>query len=169
MNQNYFNDVLWNGTSYNLDHLNPIFLEFFGEKVKKNMKLKVLFSDHCFTERSDNAIANSERIFSLQRYELSKLLPDLISQMNNEKVQVYQTSARRNFAYVVRTTLNEKDYNIFFELRKRNEKNQDCDLLMRIESAYVFDDGKVLEYSGKIRFLILCQKIYLGEKIQCRK
>jgi hypothetical protein len=89
--------------------------------------------------------------------------------MNSEKVQVYQTSARRNFAYVVRTTLNKKDYNIFFELRKRNDKNQDCDLLMRIESAYVFDDGKELEYSGKIRFLILCQKIYLGEKAQCRK
>lgn len=89
--------------------------------------------------------------------------------MNNGSVQVFQTSARRNFAYVVKTTLHDKDYNIFFEVRKRNTSNPDCDLVMRIESAYVFDEGKSLEYTGKIRFLILCQKIYLGEKIQCRK
>ena len=89
--------------------------------------------------------------------------------MNNGSVQVFQTSARRNFAYVVKTTLYDKDYNIFFEVRKKNASNLDCDLVMRIESAYVFEDGKELEYTGKIRFLILCQKVYLGEKIQCRK
>ncbi|WP_238331150.1 hypothetical protein, partial [Mannheimia haemolytica] len=85
------------------------------------------------------------------------------------KIQVFQTLARRNFAYVVKTTLNDKDYNIFFEVKKSNNSNPDCDLVIRIESAYVFDNDCKLEYSGKIRFLILCQKIYQGEKIQCRK
>ncbi|HHF3888315.1 TPA: hypothetical protein ACPOXY_001824 [Haemophilus influenzae] len=165
----YFDDVIADGITYSLEHLNPFYLKFFGEKISKEITLKILYSDHCFTARKNKSDSNSERCFNLERYELSKLLPELIEKMNNGSVQVFQTSARRNFAYVVKTTLHDKDYNIFFEVRKRNTSNPDCDLVMRIESAYVFDEGKSLEYTGKIRFLILCQKIYLGEKIQCRK
>ncbi|MDY3331697.1 MAG: hypothetical protein SOX43_07060 [Pelistega sp.] len=166
---NYFDDVQFDGASYSLEHLNPIYIEFFGKKIERNLRVKVLYSNHCFTARVDRLVANSVREFSLQRYELSKLLPSIIQSMNDEKVQVLQTLARRNFAYVIQTQLNEKNYNIFFELQRANQRNQDCDLVMRIESAYVFDGDKEIQYSGKIRFLILCQKIYLGEKIQCRK
>ncbi|MFW9340561.1 hypothetical protein, partial [Glaesserella parasuis] len=129
----------------------------------------VLYSDHCFTARVNRSVSDSERVFSIERYNLSKLLPNIIEGLNNDKIQVFQTLARRNFAYVVKTTLNDKDYNIFFEVKKSNNSNPDCDLVIRIESAYVFDNDCKLEYSGKIRFLILCQKIYQGEKIQCRK
>ena len=151
----YFDDVIADGITYSLEHLNPFYLKFFGEKISKEITLKILYSDHCFTARKNKSDSNSERCFNLERYELSKLLPELIEKMNNGSV--------------VKTTLHDKDYNIFFEVRKRNTSNPDCDLVMRIESAYVFDEGKSLEYTGKIRFLILCQKIYLGEKIQCRK
>lgn len=169
MNTNYFDDIKFADEYYSLAHLNPIYFEFFGQKVKQNLKIKVLYSDHFFSAQVNRMVVNSPRVFSLQRYELSKLLPNIILEMNNEKVQVFQTLARRNFAYVVQTRLNEKNYNIFFELHRANERNNDCDLVMRIESAYVFDDDRELQYSGKIRFLILCQKVYLGEKIQCRK
>lgn len=165
----YFDDVIIDGVTYPLTHLNPMYLKFFGEKISKEITLKILYSDHCYTARKDKTDSNSERCFNVGRYELSKLLPELISKMNNASVQVFQTSARRNFAYVVKTTLHDKDYNIFFEVRKKNASNPDCDLVMRVESAYVFDDGLELQYTGKIRFLILCQKVYLGEKIQCRK
>ena len=72
--------------------------------------------------------------------------------MNNGSVLVFQTSARRNFAYVVKQHFTTKTIIFSFEVRKRNTSNPDCDLVMRIESAYVFDEGKSLEYTGKIRF-----------------
>lgn len=166
---NYFDDIKIGNEIFSLSHLNPKYLEFYGQKLQKTLKLKVLYSDHCFTARVNRSVSDSERVFSMERYNLSKLLPNIIEGLNNDKIQVFQTLARRNFAYVVKTTLNDKDYNIFFEVKKSNNSNPDCDLVIRIESAYVFDNDCKLEYSGKIRFLILCQKIYQGEKIQCRK
>ncbi|OOH88126.1 hypothetical protein BMT54_08940 [Pasteurellaceae bacterium 15-036681] len=90
---------------YDLSHLAPIDISFFGEKVNKELLVRILFSDHCFTERSDEYSRNSARKFSRERYELSKHLPEIIRSMFNEKVNVYQTSARRNFAYVVKVSL----------------------------------------------------------------
>ena len=85
----------------------------FTVKSTKTLKLKVLYSDHCFTARVNRSVSDSERVFSIERYNLSKLLPNIIEGLNNDKIQVFQTLARRNFAYVVKTTLNDKDYNIF--------------------------------------------------------
>lgn len=168
MDSNFFADVHHNGESYSLAHLNPFEMSFYGQKVKKELKLRVIFSDHCFTERADKLQRSSERVFSLKRFNLSLMLPDILKGMCNEKVKVYQTSARRNFAYVVKIENNGQEYNVFFEVRKNNKSKQ-TDLVLRVESAYTFDDGNELQYSGNIRFLILCQKIYLGEKIKCRK
>lgn len=168
MIKNFFADVQHNGESYSLAHLNPFEMRFYGQKVKKELAITVIFSDHCFTERADKSKRSSERVFSPERFELSHNLPDILKGMCNEKVKVYQTSARRNFAYVVKIESNGKDYNVFFEVRKGNKSKQ-SDLVLRVESAYVFDDGNELQFSGNIRFLILCQKIYLGEKIECRK
>lgn len=168
MNSNFFANVHHNGETYSLAHLNPFEMGFYGQKVKKELTLSVIFSDHCFTERSDKQRRTSERVFSLERFNLSLKLPEIMRGMCNEKVKVYQTSARRNFAYVVQIENNGQKYNVFFEVRK-NRKPHQTDLVLRVESAYVFDDGNELQYSGNIRFLILCQKIYLGEKIECRK
>lgn len=162
------NDIQHNDKSYLPSHLNPFEMRFYGQKVKKELAITVLFSNHCFTERADKNKRTSERVFSPKRFELSKKLPEILKGMCNEKVKVYQTSARRNFAYVVKIENNGQEYNIFFEVRKNNKPRQ-TDLVLRVESAYVFDDGNELQYSGNIRFLILCQKIYLGEKIECRK
>ena len=128
-----------------------------------------MYTNHCFTERQDRTKTDSERIFSIKRYELSKLLPGIIAGMNNKATKVLQTTAKKNFAYSVKTTLNEKAYNIFFKIKKSTAKDNDCDLVIYIESAYVFDEERKLEHSGRIIFLILCQKIYKGEKIHCRK
>lgn len=168
MNRNFFADVQHNGKIYSLAHLNPFEMRFYGQKVKKELTLSVIFSDHCFTERADKRCRSSERVFSLERFSLSLKLPEIMRGMCNEKVKVYQTSARRNFAYVIQIKNNEQEYNVFFEVRKNRKPNQ-TDLVLRVESAYIFDDGNELQYSGNIRFLILCQKIYLGDKIECRK
>ena len=168
MHSNFFADIQHNGKTYSFAHLNPFEMSFYGQKVKKELKLKVIFSDHCFTERADKQRRSSERIFSIKRFNVSLMLPEILKGMCNEKVKVYQTSARRNFAYVVQIENNGQEYNVFFEVRK-NAKSRETDLALRVESAYVFDEENELQYSGNIRFLILCQKIYLGEKIECRK
>lgn len=106
---NYFDDIKIGNEIFSLSHLNPKYLEFYGQKVQKTLKLKVLYSDHCFTARVNRSVSDSERVFSIERYNLSKLLPNIIEGLNNDKIQVFQTLARRNFAYVVKTTLNDKD------------------------------------------------------------
>ena len=51
---------------FSLSHLNPKYLEFYGQKVQKTLKLKVLYSDHCFTARVNRSVSDSERVFSIE-------------------------------------------------------------------------------------------------------
>ncbi|MBO0363492.1 hypothetical protein JQS65_20815 [Yersinia enterocolitica subsp. palearctica] len=135
---NYFDDIKIGNEIFSLSHLNPKYLEFYGQKVQKTLKLKVLYSDHCFTARVNRSVSDSERVFSIERYNLSKLLPNIIEGLNNDKIQVFQTLARRNFAYVVKTTLNDKDYNIFFEVKKVTTASHVSTRLFSFSALYFF-------------------------------
>lgn len=60
---NYFDDIKIGNEIFSLSHLNPKYLEFYGQKVQKTLKLKVLYSDHCFTARVNRSVSDSVHHF----------------------------------------------------------------------------------------------------------
>jgi hypothetical protein len=89
--------IIWkpfhhNGVTYDLTHLHPYWCAFGqeakGDKPARKYDVNVIFSLHCFSRKLkagevlDDALAYSDsretRHFDFRRYELSKLLPEIV-------------------------------------------------------------------------------------------
>lgn len=180
--------IISDNIEYSLAHLNPLELTFYSNRLEKNIIVRSVFSDHCYSEhvsskqdvhknckecKLPSALKiRNDRCFCLKRYNLSLQLPKIIKDLLfNERAKVRVTSARRNWSFVVDINLLKKinsnfdlikDYYIFFEIKKnRSEHHQDLNL--NIESAYL-PKKKPYLYK-KMNFFLLCSKIYREEKI----
>lgn len=86
-------DIVYQGRTYSLSHLNGFDHRYEGTDTSTgqvtSFDVRVLFDDHCYTSgvshdaSYDTATVVSRsvrevRIFSPERYELSRLLPDLV-------------------------------------------------------------------------------------------
>ena len=143
-----------------LKHLESFEFSFESHKAKKKLSVKVMFTDHCFTEKDDNG----ERIFDQTRYLLSKHLKGAILNLNSDLSKVFECVTRRNWMYSI--PIEAEGYEMFFSIKKNSGT---CDLIMRIESAYPLRDGKTTKIIGKMGFRLLCSKVYLNEKTSTKR
>lgn len=140
---------------YDLSHLTPFLHEFTqaAQDGKEMRQYRVIFefSHHCFTKSPNKykgeTLADYDaelhyhteketRIFCLERYVLSKKLPDILKEMDKNKC--FFTSADDKFMTIsIEDDKGESvDYEIYFSLKKSKIKNDQCDLYIFINSAY---------------------------------
>lgn len=77
---------------YEFGHLEPFQIVVSSEKVGRPLRLHVRFSSHCFSESYDPKghpqgtltfrDGSRQRVFNLERYELSRRLPGLLQDLN---------------------------------------------------------------------------------------
>ena len=131
----YFDPVETDTYTYDLSHLNPLNFEFTSRIANKNLRINVVFTNHCFTKDyiEDSPLngfplfyqGSKIRIFCPIRYRLSKDLPELIMSLNNEKSKFRETKSRRNWAHSITIEDPNGPYHIFFEVRKSaNDKKR---------------------------------------------
>ena len=166
------------GLVYNFEHLQKTSMEVASEKAKKNLIVGISFTNHCYTVAHDPSCYPKEwpilhdgggrtRAFCLERYGLSKqMLPSLVTQLNCPQAVVQQTVQRRNWVYSTALDTDAGRYNVFFELR-RAAKNSGRDLEMIVESAYPRSEPAAV--LGKMKFIMLCGKTFLGLPVATRR
>ena len=153
-----------------VEHLAP--MEFEMEIEERPVRVGVRFSNHCFTEKWDEAIhagqsiifdaGNKPRVFCPLRFQLSLGLPDLIRGLPNG--HVYQTPEAN---YVKVTTADGEEYRMFFNIKKGGHHGDGCHVTLFVESAYAPNgDGLAVEKMTKVRFRVLVSKTLRGEKVK---
>ena len=165
----YHSPIIHGGQSYDCSHLDPFVFSLYSQKVKKDLRIQVRFSDHCFTEAIYKG--SRERIFNLIRWNLSFQLNAYIHRLTHPKLSVYQTAERRNWVHSITIESPQGPYHIFFELtRTPAHKRGFQDLELFVESAYPENpESGSPNVIGSMAFVILCGKTYLGEKIATRR
>ena len=155
------------GVTFDLMHLHPRTLRFErpaeGIKPAEVYTVNTIFTSHCFTREPKKAEVYDatllypdgyeKRIFDLRRYELSKLLPEIIQSMPSRKPR--HNNNRQNFFSVEAVTEDGRtvEYDIFFKVRKVARGR----LEMIVETAFVRDPAyDSTRPNGKpIRFWII--------------
>lgn len=92
----YFPPVLVSGSQVDLTHLEPFTFNLQSHLAKKDLRLRVLFSSHCFSTGYAGALhptgdtvidadrpSQHHRTFCPDRYALSKSLPGIIGSSPN--------------------------------------------------------------------------------------
>ena len=158
------------GQVYGLSHLDPFTL--LVSVAETNFKVRVSFYHHCFTEKWDTIIHSPDyryvaqngsdlRAFNLERYELSKSLPDIIRRMPTGKVCF---TNEQNFLKVNIIDHNgeAQKYVIFFKIIPARSRSHDVAML--VQSAYIKES--LPKNIDKIRFTTLVRKVAAGEVIK---
>ena len=152
-----------------------------SQLARRDLRVHVTFSSHCFshaydrnTHPSDQPIldvaSTKPRTFCPIRYRLSHQLPTLIQGLNHPKMKVWETSAERNWCYSVTTEDPSGPYHVFFEVRRASkERRQWQDLNLVVESAYHQDEGAAPRLNGSMAFVLLCGKVYVGERTTTKR
>lgn len=166
------------GVGYSLAHLNPRTLQYErpnqGNKPAEVYKVDVIFTLHCFSRAlrpGDSCPSNlmysdgyESRVFDFRRYELSKLLPDIIQGLPDKKP--FHNKHRRNFftVEVLTESGSTVEYDIFFKVKKKGKGR----LEMIVETAFVRDPSyDSTRPEGKpIRFWIILHNTLNNKKIQ---
>ena len=133
-------------TKINILHLTPHIIQFDMPRGDI-IKAKVIYSSHCWSKKFDPNIHDSSlmkildnrqaRIFCNTRYEQSKKLPNLISNLHRHRL--YLTSSKRNYgAYNATMIFNGLSYTAFFTIKKERGRLNKIrySLLIYVESAY---------------------------------
>jgi hypothetical protein len=176
-----FSDISLRGIRWDLRHLDSFtFKTDLG--LGTDITVLVLFSSHCFThslrwdKRPQGLIpareiyddGREQRVLDPQRYELSRrFLRDVVTTMPSRRI-VLANDRQPNFVTVesVNTDGTTSLYAIFFEVRKDKSRKQR--MVLRIQSAYLLDDGLTKRQTSarRIGFTTLLRATYLGKKIR---
>jgi len=148
-----------NGITYDLSHLSSKVCTFTqpaqNQNPARDYRVEIDFGLHCFTrgleegETPDPVLIYSDaretRIFDFERYELSKLLPDLIDRLPSCKC--FHTEKGNFFTIEVH---GEKKilYHVFFEASRTGTRKM---LRLFVQSAYARDRLK----RKPIRFFVV--------------
>jgi len=137
------------GRVYDLTHLHPKTLVYEqaakGDKPSRRYTVDVAFGLHCFTRRIEEArerdtaliyADNREaRIFDFRRYQLSRLLPEIIAGLPLRKC--YHTGKGNFFSIEITEENGQRvEYDIFFVASRSSRKGV---LNLFVQSAYVRD------------------------------
>lgn len=159
-------------------HLEPFSFEFESTLAKTDLVVHVTFTNHCFSkEYTPEEHPNDEpilydggrrpRTFCTVRYGLSHGLPAVIRELQHPRCKVWQTAARRNWAYSITVDDPQGPYHVFFEIRRAG-KGLPQDLNLVVESAYHQTSGAP-NLLGSMNFLLLCGKVYLNQPVATRR
>lgn len=174
-----FDGVSYRGNPLDLRHLDAFALRV-DPGIGFEVDVVILFSCHCFSVSfkrdgrgeldvpADEVFDNGRerRVICMTRYEHSKRLPAIVKELHTRTIQVAAVE-RQNF--VTFEVLGAHDevlyrYAVFFEVNK--DKRRKRRLLLHVQSAYVPEQvTKRQTKAGKVNFLTLLRKAYLGEKI----
>ncbi len=118
-----------------------------GNKGREIYTVDVIFTLHCFSrgpkshESHDKELIYSDghenRLFDFRRYEMSKLLPEIVRGLPERKP--FHNRNRQNFftVEVVAEDGAKVEYDIFFKVRKKSKGR----LEMIVETAFIRDPG----------------------------
>jgi len=165
-------------TVYYFGHLNPFEHTFFSEKAKKQLLVEVKFSNHCFTQACDypgkddlviKDQGNRNRLFCAIRYQASTQLPQIVRDMLEDNLKVWQTTQLRNWVHTITIDTPEGPYYVFFEVRKAG-KTESPDIKIYVESAYPQGPDKdPPSVHGNMRIETLCTNTYLGKPVATKR
>ena len=178
----YFPTLEISGKEFDFTHLEPFIMHVNSDMAKKVLKVHVRFTNHCFTKGYEPFYhpegepiiydhSENKRTFCPIRYRLSLALPEIINRLCDPAEKVYQTSAKRNWAYSITIDDPEGPYHLFFEIRRasRDERHLQ-DLNVVIESAYPEDRGYgPPSLLGRIGFVGLCGRVFCGKPLATKR
>jgi hypothetical protein len=128
----YWSPLFIDNAEIDLSHLEPFEFSVLSAGLDTPATVNVRFHDHCFTKnydserhiqpvRSSQASSAELRAFSTERYELSKLLPGIVRQLDGQRI------ASTREGNMVRVTLQDgRTYPVFFTLRRESARRAVC-------------------------------------------
>ena len=125
-------------------------------KPERCYRVTVIYSNHCYTKATESG----ERLFDERRYELSKKLPDIISNLLNLPCSF----ANGNNYYTVEFVDNSEQYEIYFEVYKLKATGT---LHLMVHSAYVRDIERLKDRPKwkSVRFSTILYSALSGKKL----
>jgi hypothetical protein len=169
---------IYEGKTYKFAHLEPHTETFVrpadGELPSESFTVDVRYTDHCFTRKPkpgevyDPSLvyANGEkkiRLFCPRRNELSKLLPELIRSLPNNKPQHNGVNGNFFTRDLLDLQGNPVKYVIIFSVRKSGKGRME----LLVETAYIEEpDYRSTPLNGRrVRFWIILNNTYKGLRI----
>lgn len=163
------------GRVFPLNHLHPFRLTHSLAAAKGHPSRRVLlhvgFGLHCFSSKprdapTDPVSDNREtRTFDVERYELSRELPQVIRQVVGGKLRCERAGADN---YVVVGLVNGHRYGVFFNLKRWSRHGPDSVLLM-VQSAYALHPGKRHPGKGRCSFNLLLGEVLRGKAVRANE
>jgi hypothetical protein len=145
--------------TYDLSHLQDRIITYEQPaqdgKPERIYNVEVVFSSHCFTrspregETVDQLLVypGEKRIFDFDRYELSRMLPEILRQLPSRAC--YQTGGGNFFSIELRE---KGSYEIYFTVEKVGRGR----IKLFVQSAYLRDAGHGSRSKGyKIGFFVI--------------
>ena len=127
--------------------------ESVGEKTERHYNVEVSYSGHCYTK----AKTGSTRIFDIDRYEQSKLLPRIMAEL-----MIRECHHTGNTNFVTLDIDEYRIYEVYFEVFKKGGK-----LYLRVQSAYIRDKERLSSQPrrAKIKFSTILFNVLHGKPI----
>lgn len=161
-NYQYWKSFIYQGEEICFEHLNASKHIFKHPQRNEIYTIFFTFSHHVFTKDKTNGVMyphspKDPRPFNLERYELSKYLPDIIATLPEQFC--FHGGHSKYCTYKVETLDGaEKDYQVVYRAWKERGK-----MRFHIESAYPLDDklGRV----KKVNFWSICYNLVRNKKL----
>lgn len=167
----------YQGVEYDLTHLHPCRLQYIqlekSGQPERTYTVEVCYSLHCFSKtlsiaadpRLNYSDARETRTFDLERYELSKQLPQIIQGLSSKRCM---HTGKGNFfvVEVVTSSGAKEDYEVYFDVQNSSAKGVIARLF--VQSAYVRDERHInrLATTKKISFFVILNNKQAGKPIR---
>lgn len=162
-----------NSEIYDLSHLNAHSVEYRDDRDKNNLityKFIVTYGLHCFTKESEDLTEEESQLlmykgpresrpFNLERYDLSKQLPEIIKALGQSATLVCH-AGYGNYAIVkvVDSKGVKVDYFVVFQVFKESKK-----LRLHVTSAYPKYEG--IGKIKKVNFFVIVKNLLNNKKL----
>jgi hypothetical protein len=162
----YWSELVVDDAAIDLSHLEPFEFLVLPLGLEGHVTISVRFHDHCFSEtynpkihpsfiRTNQSAIGELRAFDGERYELSKRLPEIVKQMDGQKI------ASTREGNMVRITLqNGQTYPVFFTMRRAGKRRVE----LFVVSAYAWNKLSAPATTGTMKFNVAVAKVLKGEK-----
>lgn len=156
--------VLWNKKTYDLSHLHSQQIEYIQSTEGKpdlNYKFIVTYSCHCFAKEDESTTTDTpiirarkeNRPFNIERYELSKQLPDIIANLGQNDIPCFIAGYGSYLSVQLKSQSGELyNYHVVFKTFREKRK-----LRLHVESAYPVKEDQTGK-RRKIGFFVIAYK-----------
>lgn len=159
----------FNGNTFDLSHLNAHSVTYVDVNTNQEYKFFVTYSSHCFTSEIPEKISdqdlqliyiakNESRLFDLERYELSKNLPDIVHSLSEQPTLIYYVK-NRNYATDKLVSLNGNEITYFVPFTAYRDKKK---FRLHIVSAY---HNKNIGKKSKVKFFVIANNLLTGKML----